>query len=162
MADNLSVVIKEVAKGKVCQFENSKPLEVNLLQTVSDIPGVVRILDYHVTKESFFIVMEMFDGKDLFDYISESDPLGESVARMIFGQIVETVLDIQSKGVLHGDIKDENILINSDTLKVKLIDFGSGNWFNSSHIYNNYEGTIVYPPPVWISSRRLYAESLTL
>ena len=106
--------------------------------------------------------MEMFDGKDLYDYISESGVLGASVARIIQEQIVETVLDIQSKGVLHGDIKDENILINSDTLEVKLIDFGSGNWINSSHIYNNYEGTRVYAPPEWMSSRRFYAESLTV
>ena len=64
--------------------------------------------------------------------------MGESVASVIFGQIVETVLDIQSKRVFHGDIKDENILINNDTLEVKFIAFGSGNWFNSSQIYNNY------------------------
>ena len=45
---------------------------------------------------------------------------------------------------------------------MKLIDFGSGSWFNSSHIYNNYEGTRVYAPPEWIFSRRFYAESLTV
>merc|ERR1711892_989741 len=161
-SDQMSVVIKEVKKEKVLEYEYNEPLEVVLLQTVSDIPGVVKILDYHKTRESYFIVMEMFRSQDLFDYISEFGPVGEAVTKVIFGQVVETIIDYQSKGVFHGDIKDENILINPETQEIKLIDFGSGQWLDHNQIYSKYEGTRVYAPPEWISSRRFFAESLTV
>ena len=161
-SDCISVVIKEVKREKVLEYDNNEPLEIVLLQTVADIPGVVKILDHHETRESYFIVMEMFNSQDLFDYISESGPVGESVAKVIFGQVVETILDCHTKGVFHGDIKDENILMNPETLVVKMIDFGSGQWFHPDQIYSRYEGTRVYAPPEWISFRRFYAESLTV
>ena len=160
--DNMLVAIKKVKKGKVLEYDRKDPLEVVLLQRVSGIPRVVRILDSHETKDSHFIVMEMFNGHDLFDFISESGPLAESVARVIFGQIVDTIVDCHSRGVFHGDIKDENILINRETLEINLIDFGAGQLYRPNDIYSKYEGTRVYAPPEWISSHRYYAESLTV
>ncbi|KAK3542194.1 hypothetical protein QTP86_017102, partial [Hemibagrus guttatus] len=41
-------------------------------------------------------------------------------------QVVQAALHCYLRGVLHHDIKPQNILINPDTLAVKLIDFGCG------------------------------------
>ena len=161
-SDNMPVAIKEVRKENIVEYTDQTRIEIVLLQEVSNIPGVVRILDYHETKGSFYIVMEKFNGQDLFDFISESGPVAETAARVIFGKVVTTVLECQSRGVLHGDIKDENIMINPNSLDVNLIDFGSGQRFNHSKIYTKFEGTRVYAPPEWISSQRYYAESLTV
>ena len=71
--------------------------------------------------------------------------------------------------VLHGDIKDENILIDLDSGAAKMIDFGSGSWAprlndndndNDSDpvIYNHYEGTRVYAPPEWLLYRQYTGE----
>ena len=70
--------------------------------------------------------MERFNSKDLFDFISEQGPLPEAVAKDLFSQLVDTVRLCHQKGVVHRDIKDENILIDINTFKTKLIDFGSG------------------------------------
>ena len=110
----------------------------------------------------FYIVMERVEGQDLFDFISESGTLAEDVVRdMFFRQVVDTVFLCHERGVLHGDIKDENILIDTETENIKLIDFGSGHRLNSG-IYTQYEGTRVYAPPEWISARRYRAEGLTV
>ena len=106
--------------------------------------------------------MERFGDCDLFDFISESTPLNESIAKNIFHQVVETVYRCQVGGVFHGDIYDENILLDKNTMKVKLIDFGSGNWFKPSRLYCKYKGVSVHAPPEWISTQRFYAESLTV
>ena len=107
---------------------------------MSNIPGVIKILDYHETKESFYIVIEEFNGQDLFDFISEYGPVAETVARVIFQKVVTTLLQCQYRGVFHGDIKDENNMINPNSLDVNLIDFGSGQRFNNSKLYTKFRG----------------------
>ncbi|KAI0769794.1 kinase-like protein [Trametes elegans] len=63
---------------------------------------------------------------DLFECIEQSrhKRLTENQARYIFAQVVEAVYYLDSQGITHCDIKDENLVIDAD-LKVKLIDFGS-------------------------------------
>ena len=131
-------IIKKTADGKT-------PLEVALMEQVQNVEGVIRILDFFEMPESFFIVMEKFTCQDLFDYISERGALSEEAAREIFKQILETVLMCHNNGVLHRDIKDENILIDVKTQKIKLIDFGSGTYLHDG-LYNDFEGnhTILY------------------
>ena len=149
--DGLRVAVKEVRRSTVppSMLEEGLPLEVRLLQAVEDVPGVIRLLDYFATPESFFIVMELVEGRDLFDYISERGPLEERLAARLFKQVVESVAGCQERGVLHGDVKDENVLVEEDSngeVRARLIDLGSGSWFSSSEVYSNYEGTRVYAP----------------
>ena len=68
--------------------------------------------------------------------------------------------------VLHGDVKDENILMDLDTGTARLIDFGSGSWAPASSasseaspaLYTDYEGTRVYAPPEWLLHRQYSGE----
>merc|ERR1712061_494567 len=128
---------------------------------VADVPGVIKILDWFESTESFFIVMEKFVGQDLFDYISERGPLKEPAARDLFAQVLETVLLRHNRGVLHRDIKDENILIEPRSKQIRLIDFGSGTYLIDG-LYNDFEGTRVYAPPEWLLTRKYSASSLTV
>jgi len=160
-SDGMKVAIKEIAKDNLINVDEGVPLEVILLQHVADVEGVVHLLDYFDLGETFVIVMEKFNGTDLFDFISKQGVLTEKMAKDIFGQVVETVYKCMEEGVLHGDIKDENIMINQETGSVKLIDFGSGGWYHSGH-YTEYEGTREYAPPEWVIRRKYQAESLTV
>merc|ERR1712107_966169 len=93
--------------------------------------GVVKILDCFDSPDCYYIVMEKFKSKDLFDFITEQGPLPERNARRMFTEIIKTVIECRDAGVLHRDIKDENILVDMNTMKTKLIDFGSGCFFNN-------------------------------
>jgi len=164
--DGKSVAIKQIPKSKVPSFEILKgrkvPLELALMKAVQSIEGVVKLLDYFERSDSFVIVMERPDNcRDMFDYITEKGALEESVARGFFKQIVETVLACHSEGVIHRDIKDENILIDTETGKLKLIDFGSGAFFKEE-VFSEFEGTRVYSPPEWIRCSRYHGNEATV
>eukprot|EP00091_Calanus_sinicus_P000950 TRINITY_DN10913_c0_g2_i3.p1 TRINITY_DN10913_c0_g2~~TRINITY_DN10913_c0_g2_i3.p1 ORF type:complete len:302 (-),score=88.18 TRINITY_DN10913_c0_g2_i3:160-1065(-) len=164
--DGKAVSIKQIPKSKVLELETVNgrkvPRELALMQAVQSVEGVVKLLDYLERSDSFIIVMERPDNcKDMFDYITEKGTVEESVARGFFKQIVETVLACHSKGVIHRDIKDENILVNTKTGKLKLIDFGSGA-FVKEEAFTEFEGTRVYSPPEWIRCSRYLGNEATV
>ena len=99
--------------------------------------------------------------QDLYDFISDNGRLNETVSRDIFKQLIKIVHDITSVGIMHGDIKDENILIDPHSLQIKLIDFGSGDLLHDG-IYRTYGGTILYAPPEWVIRGEYLAEGLTI
>merc|ERR1711874_772786 len=142
--DKMQVAVKEVYKAKIIKktADGKTPLEVALMEQVQNVVGVINIID-------------------LFDYISERGALTEDKAKNIFKQLLETVLMCHNNGVLHRDIKDENILIDVKTEKIKLIDFGSATYLHDG-LYNDFEGTRVYAPPEWIKYRRYTADGLTV
>jgi len=160
-SDGLEVAVKEVSKDIDMLTEDNIPLEVALMQQVNDVPGVIKLLDYFDTADSFYVVMERFNSKDLFDFITEQGPLPENLAKDLFMQLVDTVNECHEKGVVHRDIKDENILIDINTFKIKLIDFGSGASLKEG-LYHKFKGTRVYSPPEWINCGAYTAEALTV
>jgi len=164
--DGRSVAIKHVPRSKVTEWDllngRKVPMELKLLRTVQGVEGVVRLLDYYERDDSFIFVLEHpSNSKDMFDYITEKGVIEETVARYFFKQVVETVLACYRRGVLHRDIKDENILIDLKNHKLKLIDFGSGAFTQDGH-YSEFEGTRVYSPPEWIRCSRYLGPEATV
>ena len=159
-SDGVGVAIKQVHSCKVNRWDTwngrKVPMELKLLLSVQKQEGVVKLLDFYEANNCFIFVMEKpSECKDLFDFITEKKYLEESLARNFFRQIVSTVLACHSKGVIHRDIKDENILVDLITGKLKLIDFGSGALLKEEgEAYTDFDGTRVYAPPEWILSGR--------
>ena len=162
VADNLPVAIKHVAKNKVTEWTcingHRVPLELKLLQRVQSVQGVVRLYDFIEKRDSFIYVLERPGrGKDLFDFITDKSYLSEDLSRELFRDIVQTVIECHEHGVTHRDIKDENIVIDLDTGRLSLIDFGSGA-FTKDDLFTDFDGTRVYSPPEWIKEGQYYHE----
>jgi len=102
-------------------------------------------------EEQFILVTESIgrDCMDLYDYIETIGPIPENNVKYIFAQIIEAVYFMSKNGFSHGDIKDENILINPSTFEIKLIDFGSAttNIGNAEIPYSKFRGTRKYQAP---------------
>ncbi|KAJ1304485.1 hypothetical protein OPQ81_005631 [Rhizoctonia solani] len=86
---------------------------------------------------------------DLFECIEQHERLSEGQARYIFAQVVDTVWYLDSIGITHRDIKDENIVIDRD-FKVKFIDFGSAvirDVRKPPPTYTTFFGTVTFASP---------------
>ncbi|KAI1314602.1 hypothetical protein EDD11_001945 [Mortierella claussenii] len=97
---------------------------------------------------------------DLFECIEHHSKFSESQARMIFKQIVECVEYLNSRGICHRDIKDENIVIDND-FQVKLIDFGSAVIIPrpQGKLFDRFYGTINYASPEILKGEKYRAEA---
>ena len=118
------------------------PVEIHLMQKVTHLKGVIQLLDYYERPDSFILVMERpGQVQDLFDYITERGCLSENESRQFLRQIVLTTMDLHAAGIVHRDIKDENILIDLETKRLKVIDFGSSALLKDT-AYTEFEGEL--------------------
>ncbi|KAJ3024572.1 UNVERIFIED_CONTAM: hypothetical protein HDU68_007997 [Siphonaria sp. JEL0065] len=137
--DNKPVVCKFIKQSSVWHWHSDPitgrqhPLEIQVMRTFSHINngrGHSNLINYYEHFElngKFMIIMEYMGENwvDLYDYIELYGPVREDVSLEIFKSIVETLVGLHDLGYYHNDIKDENVLINTKTRQIKLIDFGS-------------------------------------
>ena len=78
--------------------------------------------------------MEIVEGGDLYRYMKEFKRLEINAALNVFYQLVEALKLLNEKGIVHRDLKLENILISTKEIekaKVKITDFGLADLWNS-------------------------------
>ncbi|XP_026124909.1 serine/threonine-protein kinase pim-2-like [Carassius auratus] len=176
ISDGLQVAIKQISRDRIQQWASlpgtaiKVPMEIALLLRLGgesgSLPGhrgIIRMLDwFEMQGQGYLIVFEKPQHcQDLFDFITERGALEEPIAQRFFRQVIEALQFCHSKGIVHRDIKDENILVDTRTGDIKIIDFGSGALLKDS-IYTDFEGTRVYSPPEWILQQCYSARPLTV
>ena len=114
-------ILREECRGNedlVRRFKNeSKAI------SVLDHPNIVKVYDVSVTDKLQFIVMEYIDGITLKDYIEQEHVLRWKEALHFTVQILRALQHAHDKGIVHRDIKPQNIMITNDDM-VKVADFG--------------------------------------
>ena len=72
------------------------------------------------------LLMELCQGASIYHHVKKqpNQRLPEAITKVIFKQLVNAVAYIHSKGYAHRDLKLDNILMDPETKKLKIIDFG--------------------------------------
>ncbi|CAC9490878.1 putative protein kinase [Leishmania infantum JPCM5] len=109
------VAIKLIERGRFSCEEAAASLhtEIEMMRSM-DHPHVVRVVDAFEGSGCVALVMEYVRGGDLFDYIvgRGRNPFTEAEARHLFGQLLEAILYIHGRSIIHCDLKPENVLVD--------------------------------------------------
>ena len=76
--------------------------------------SIIRLYESFESKKHILYVSELCSGGDLLTYVRKRRKLKEKVAKFILKHILDGLYYCHSKGILHRDIKLDNILLNSE------------------------------------------------
>jgi serine/threonine protein kinase len=136
------------------QFTGRFRREIDLLQQL-DNPHIIRLYDWALrefdadaNQTLSYIIAEFVEGHTLADIIDTRGPLSEPDALAIARQIALGLADIHNHGIVHRDVKSQNIMITPDS-QAKLIDFGIAKGQNHATLTDpsHFAGTLYYAPP---------------
>jgi serine/threonine-protein kinase len=96
--------------------------EAELLTKFSH-PGIVKIYDTHLDSFPLYFVMEYVEGITLKKHILSKGAMPENEIYLIATQALSALAEVHSKGVVHSDVKPQNIVVLSDG-SIRLMDFG--------------------------------------
>ena len=152
--------------GEVCVVKVLKPVktkkinrEITILQNLFGGPNVVRLLDVaqEPRTETPVLVFENVDSQDfrtLYPRLSSFD------VRYYMYEILRTLDFAHSMGIFHRDIKPHNMMIDHKNRKIRIIDWGLGEYYHHGTPYNVRVASRYYKGPELLVNYRLYDYSL--
>ncbi|XP_054851982.1 serine/threonine-protein kinase Chk2 isoform X2 [Eublepharis macularius] len=153
------VAIKIINKSKFTTGalpEIEKPFnvetEVEILKKVNH-PCLIKIIDFF-EGEDFYIVLELMEGGELFDRVLHPPRLSEATCKFYFYQMLLAVQYLHERGIIHRDLKLENVLLSSseENCLIKITDFGQSKIVGETSLMQTLCGTPNYLAPEVLNS----------
>lgn len=135
--DQYCVAVKIINDKQTVKLENYILKHVSHMNIVKYVESVHNI--------SFYIVTELIDGPSLLK-LATHRPLPEHEARGYALQLVSAVEFLHNKGIIHRDIKLENIMLRQHWTPV-LIDFGFACFWHETYLITSFCGSPEYSAP---------------
>ncbi|KAJ3249616.1 hypothetical protein HDU77_007668 [Chytriomyces hyalinus] len=171
LSDGRQVAVKFIDTDKISRWlpdaknptGNLVPSEIAILQHLRH-PNIIEYIDHMVEEGNYSLLVTELHGSEWQRSPCSSGPssdlnhhLPEHIARNIFAQIALAVKYLQDNGLVHGDIKDENIVVDS-SFRIKLIDFGSAAPYpkNQHEALTPFLGTALYASPEIVKGEACY------
>jgi len=128
--------------------------EIEIIKTVNH-PNLIKFVDSFENSEYYFILMEYLKDGNLTKFMKSKLYLTESIVKIIIFQLANALQYLKSLGIIHRDIKPDNILIDktNDELKIKLSDFGLAKVIFNNETTNECCGSILFSAPELLRKR---------
>eukprot|EP00201_Polytomella_parva_P007314 CAMPEP_0175075824 /NCGR_PEP_ID=MMETSP0052_2-20121109/22298_1 /TAXON_ID=51329 ORGANISM="Polytomella parva, Strain SAG 63-3" /NCGR_SAMPLE_ID=MMETSP0052_2 /ASSEMBLY_ACC=CAM_ASM_000194 /LENGTH=376 /DNA_ID=CAMNT_0016344719 /DNA_START=95 /DNA_END=1225 /DNA_ORIENTATION=- len=142
------VAIKVVDKSRYASGDNSLEREIQVLIKV-DHPNCIKLYDVYVTPRKVYLVTELVMGGELLDRVTERGNYPEKIASSIIRQILSGVAYLHKQGIVHRDLKLENMIMmnDNDDAPIKIADFGLSKFFSPETVLSTMCGSPQYVAP---------------
>ncbi|XP_034022454.1 NUAK family SNF1-like kinase 2 [Thalassophryne amazonica] len=147
------VAIKSIRKEKIKDEQDLIHIrrEIEIMSSLCH-PHIITIYEVFENKDKIVIVMEYASQGDLYDYICDRSNISEREARHFFRQIVSAVHYCHQNGIVHRDLKLENILLDGNG-NVKIADFGLSNLYRGDEYLQTFCGSPLYASPEIVNGK---------
>jgi 5'-AMP-activated protein kinase, catalytic alpha subunit len=154
------VAVKILEKEKIKDSSDTERVsrEIKILKLVKH-HNIVQLFEIIETSKQLYLIMELAEGGELFDYIVARSRLKESEACKFFQQILLGVEYLQKVMVVHRDLKPENLLIDSNK-NIKIVDFGLSNMYKPGETLKTACGSPCYAAPEMIAGKRYHGTTV--
>lgn len=141
---------------KTVKKANMKPIEVFQQRREIEVlkmcqhNNIIKLIDLFENSETYFIVLDYMQGKDLFDYIQRRGfSLPEQRVQDLTYQIAMGVKYLHGFGIVHRDLKLENVMMSDSTdgAVPQIVDFGLAKIIGPSNTASEPFGTLGYVAP---------------
>lgn len=146
MNTNQEVAIK-IMKPQEVKDKGDIEREINILKLLKH-PNIVELYEsiHDEANGKVYLVLELVNGGELFDYIVARGRVKEKEARKLFRQIISAVEYCHGNLIVHRDLKPENLLLDSDG-NIKINDFGFSNVIKPGKLFTTFCGSPLYAAP---------------
>ncbi|XP_052403044.1 serine/threonine-protein kinase SIK1-like [Carassius gibelio] len=155
------VAIKIIDKTRLDESDLKKiKREVQIMKLLKH-PHIIKLYQVMETKDMLYIVTEYAKNGEMFDYLTSVGLLSEAEARSKFWQIVDAVEYCHKHHIVHRDLKAENLLLDSN-MRIKLADFGFGNFYIPGKSLSTWCGSPPYAAPEVFEGKEYEGPSLDI
>jgi CheY-like chemotaxis protein len=128
--------------------------EYSLVERIQS-PHVARVYDHGTSEEHAYLVMEFFEGGDLMKRLG-GQAMQPEVALRLFRELMMALGDIHEKGILHRDLKPQNLMFRNDG-SLAIVDFGIAKHIDAADMTGHGEilGTPRYMSPEQVQGKAL-------
>ncbi|KAE8292479.1 Serine/threonine-protein kinase ULK1 [Larimichthys crocea] len=160
------VAVKCINKKNLAKSQALLGKEIKILKELKH-ENIVRLLDYQEMGGCVYLVMEYCNGGDLAEYLHSKGTLSEDTIRVFLQQIAQAMKVLQSKGILHRDLKPQNILLchaegrrsSPTNTCIKIADFGFARHLQTNTMAATLCGSPMYMAPEVIMSQHYDAKA---
>ncbi|XP_039441126.1 uncharacterized protein LOC120421895 isoform X2 [Culex pipiens pallens] len=143
---NSKVAIKIIDKTCLDEENLAKTFrEISILKVLHH-PHITRLYEVMESRNKIYLVTEHAARGEIFDHLVANGRMKEEEAARIFSQIISAVDYCHCKGIVHRDLKAENVLLDNE-MNVKLADFGFSNTFSEGTPLRTWCGSPPYAAP---------------
>ena len=150
----LKVAIKKIERSFIKDERTRRKIfqEVFIMKKLHH-KNIIRLLEVFESNKNVMIVLEYAGGGDLLQIIKTRGRLSESECKGIFFQIIDAIKTCHNTGIIHRDVKLDNILLSTDLTEIKLCDFGVSRFAKPGEKVNEQCGTPAYLAPEIIANQ---------